>query len=87
MYHVAGNERLAREYSSLAVVWQTGVNPVVVLELLARGTWSGAGVWGPESFDAVPHRTAGGIRLAMKRAGPDAAAVGGALIGTGRAPP
>ena len=30
--------------------------PVVpfALELLARGTWSGAGVLGPEAFDAVP---------------------------------
>jgi saccharopine dehydrogenase-like NADP-dependent oxidoreductase len=24
------------------------------MELLASGTWSGAGVLGPESFDAVP---------------------------------
>jgi saccharopine dehydrogenase (NAD+, L-lysine-forming) len=24
------------------------------LELLANGTWSGAGVLGPEAFDAVP---------------------------------
>jgi saccharopine dehydrogenase-like NADP-dependent oxidoreductase len=36
------------------VVWQTAVNPVVALELIARGTWSGAGVLGPEAFDAVP---------------------------------
>jgi hypothetical protein len=36
------------------VVWQTAINPVVALELLAAGTWSGAGVLGPEAFDAVP---------------------------------
>jgi len=36
------------------VVWQTAVNPVVALELLAAGTWKGAGVLGPEAFDAVP---------------------------------
>ena len=30
------------------------VNPVVALELLATGAWSGAGVLGPEAFDAVP---------------------------------
>ena len=30
------------------------VNPVVALELLANGTWSGAGVLGPEAFDAQP---------------------------------
>jgi saccharopine dehydrogenase-like NADP-dependent oxidoreductase len=43
-----------REYSSQAVVWQTAVNPVIALELIASGTWSGAGVLGPEAFDAVP---------------------------------
>jgi saccharopine dehydrogenase (NAD+, L-lysine-forming) len=43
-----------REYGSQAVVWQTAVNPVVALELLARGVWSGAGVLGPEAFDARP---------------------------------
>jgi saccharopine dehydrogenase-like NADP-dependent oxidoreductase len=42
------------EYGAQCVVWQTAVNPVVALELLAAGTWSGAGVLGPEAFDAVP---------------------------------
>ena len=37
-----------------AVVWQTAINPVVAMELLAGGVWSGAGVLGPEAFDAVP---------------------------------
>lgn len=36
------------------VVWQTAVNPVVALELLAEGVWSGAGVLGPEAFDSLP---------------------------------
>jgi saccharopine dehydrogenase-like NADP-dependent oxidoreductase len=36
------------------VVWQTAVNPVAAMELLAEGAWSGAGVLGPEAFDAVP---------------------------------
>ncbi|MBJ7433816.1 MAG: ATP-binding protein, partial [Microbacteriaceae bacterium] len=27
---------------------------VIALELLATGKWSGAGVLGPEAFDAVP---------------------------------
>jgi saccharopine dehydrogenase-like NADP-dependent oxidoreductase len=35
-------------------VLQTALNPVVALELLANGSWSGAGVLGPEAFDAVP---------------------------------
>ena len=43
-----------REYGHQCVVWQTAVNPVVALELLATGAWSGAGVLGPEAFDAVP---------------------------------
>ena len=43
-----------RSDGTQAVVWQTAINPVVALELLASGTWSGAGVLGPEAFDAVP---------------------------------
>ena len=35
-------------------MWQTAINPVVALELLATGVWQGAGVLGPEAFDAVP---------------------------------
>ncbi|HEX5524108.1 MAG TPA: saccharopine dehydrogenase C-terminal domain-containing protein [Pedococcus sp.] len=54
LYHVADNEQTMREYGAQCVVWQTAVNPVVALELLATGTWSGAGVLGPEAFDAVP---------------------------------
>jgi saccharopine dehydrogenase-like NADP-dependent oxidoreductase len=54
VYHVVDNEWSMREYGSQAVVWQTAINPVVALELLARGDWQGAGVLGPESFDAVP---------------------------------
>jgi saccharopine dehydrogenase-like NADP-dependent oxidoreductase len=54
LYHVADNERCMREYGHQAVVLQTALNPVVALELLAEGVWSGAGVLGPESFDAVP---------------------------------
>ena len=54
LYHVVDNEWSMREYGSQAVVWQTAVNPVVALELLAAGAWSGAGVLGPEAFDAVP---------------------------------
>ena len=31
-----------REYGSQAVVWQTALNPVCALELLAEGSWSGS---------------------------------------------
>jgi saccharopine dehydrogenase-like NADP-dependent oxidoreductase len=53
-YHVVDNEWTMQEYGHQCVVWQTAVNPVVALELLAGGTWSGTGVLGPEAFDAVP---------------------------------
>jgi saccharopine dehydrogenase (NAD+, L-lysine-forming) len=54
LYHVVDNEWSMREYGHQCVVWQTAINPFVALELLAAGTWSGAGVLGPEAFDAVP---------------------------------
>ncbi|MGZ4438094.1 MAG: saccharopine dehydrogenase family protein [Nocardioidaceae bacterium] len=54
LYHVVDNDWSTREYGHQCVVWQTAVNPVVALELLARGVWEGAGVLGPEAFDAVP---------------------------------
>ncbi|GEP36973.1 ATP-binding protein [Nocardioides psychrotolerans] len=54
LYHVVDNEWTMAEYGHQCVVWQTAINPVVALELLATGVWSGAGVLGPEAFDAVP---------------------------------
>src|SRR5205085_6398383 len=54
LYHVADNGTSMRNFGAQAVVWQTALNPVVALELLARGTWPGTGVLGPEAFDAVP---------------------------------
>jgi saccharopine dehydrogenase-like NADP-dependent oxidoreductase len=51
---VVDNEWSMSEYGCQAVVWQTAVNPVVALESLAAGAWSGAGVLGPEAFDATP---------------------------------
>jgi saccharopine dehydrogenase (NAD+, L-lysine-forming) len=54
LHHVVDNDWSMREYGHQAVVWQTAVNPVIALELLAAGTWTGRGVLGPEAFDAVP---------------------------------
>jgi saccharopine dehydrogenase (NAD+, L-lysine-forming) len=54
LYHVADNETTMREYGSQAVVWQTAINPVIALELLASGAWEGTGVLGPEAFPATP---------------------------------
>src|SRR5690242_8908493 len=54
LYHVVDNEEVMADYGHQCVVWQTAINPVVALELIARGDWSGAGILGPEAFDAVP---------------------------------
>ena len=54
LYHVVDNEQTMRGWGAQAVVWQTAVQPVVALELLASGAWSGTGVLGPEAFDAQP---------------------------------
>ncbi|MBM3675811.1 MAG: ATP-binding protein [Actinobacteria bacterium] len=55
LHHVVDNDWSMREYGHQAVVWQTAINPVIALELLASGTWSGTGVVGPEAFNAVPY--------------------------------
>jgi saccharopine dehydrogenase (NAD+, L-lysine-forming) len=54
LYHVVDNVWSMAEYGHQAVVWQTAINPVIALELLDSGTWAGAGVLGPEAFDATP---------------------------------
>jgi saccharopine dehydrogenase (NAD+, L-lysine forming) len=54
LFHIVDNEESMRRDGSQAVVWQTALNPVVALELLAEGVWRGEGVLGPEAFDAVP---------------------------------
>lgn len=54
LYQVADNQACMNEYGVQAVVWQTGVNPVIAMELLATGVWNGAGVLGPEALDPDP---------------------------------
>lgn len=54
LFHVSDNEETMRDYGAQCVVWQTAVNPVIALELLATSVWAGTGVLGPEAFDAVP---------------------------------
>jgi saccharopine dehydrogenase-like NADP-dependent oxidoreductase len=54
LYHVVDNAWSMREYGAQAVVWQTAINPVVALELLASGAWTGAGVLGPEALPPRP---------------------------------
>jgi saccharopine dehydrogenase-like NADP-dependent oxidoreductase len=55
LYHVVDNQWSMAEYGSQAVVWQTAINPVVALELVAGGVWSGSGVLGAEAFDPRPY--------------------------------
>ncbi|WP_042804633.1 saccharopine dehydrogenase C-terminal domain-containing protein [Streptomyces sp. C] len=54
LYHVVDNQWSMREYGSQAVVWQTAVNPVVALELIAAGVWAESGVLGPEALPPRP---------------------------------
>jgi saccharopine dehydrogenase (NAD+, L-lysine forming) len=54
LYHVVDNAWSMAEYGSQAVVWQTAVNPVVALELIDGGVWSGSGVLGPEALPPRP---------------------------------
>jgi saccharopine dehydrogenase-like NADP-dependent oxidoreductase len=54
LYHVVDNEETWGRDGAQAVVWQTALNPVIALELLASGAWSGSGVLGPEAFPPQP---------------------------------
>ena len=35
-------------------MWQTAINPVIAMELIAKGTWKPAGVVGPEWLEPKP---------------------------------
>ncbi|WP_329314900.1 saccharopine dehydrogenase family protein [Streptomyces sp. NBC_01262] len=54
LYHVVDNQWSMQEYGSQAVVWQTAINPVAALELIASGVWNGSGVLGPEALPPRP---------------------------------
>ena len=55
LYQMADAAETLRTTGSQVVGWQTGFNPVLAMELLANGSWSGAGVLGPEAFDPAPY--------------------------------
>ena len=55
LYQMADAQETLRTTGSQVVGWQTGFNPVLAMELLATGAWSGAGVLGPEAFDPDPY--------------------------------
>jgi len=55
LYQSTDHAICMEKYGCQAVSWQTGVNPVVVMELLAEGKWQGKGVLACEAFDAKPY--------------------------------
>jgi saccharopine dehydrogenase (NAD+, L-lysine forming) len=55
LYQMADAAETLRATGSQVVGWQTGFNPVIAMELLASGAWSGSGVKGPEAFDPDPY--------------------------------
>src|SRR5580704_18089191 len=54
LHHVVDNDWTMADYGSQAVVWQTAINPVLALELLDSGAWSGTGILGPEAMPPKP---------------------------------
>jgi len=55
LYQMADAQETLRATGSQVVGWQTGFNPVLAMELLSTGQWSGKGVLGPEAFDPDPY--------------------------------
>ncbi len=54
IYNVVDNEWSMKNYGNQAVVWQTAINPLIAMELIANGSWKPAGISGPEWFPAQP---------------------------------
>ncbi|MCF8068505.1 MAG: saccharopine dehydrogenase NADP-binding domain-containing protein [Desulfobacterales bacterium] len=54
LYQVADNQDCIERLGCQSVVAQTAFNPVIMMELLATGVWSGKGVHSPEAFDPDP---------------------------------
>jgi saccharopine dehydrogenase-like NADP-dependent oxidoreductase len=54
-YQMADAQETMERYGSQVVGWQTGFNPVIAMELMATGAWSGSGVLIPEQLDPDPY--------------------------------
>ena len=54
IYQMVDNDECMNHYGSQAIVAQTAVGPVIMMELLAKGLWKGKGVLGPEYFPPEP---------------------------------
>ena len=85
LYHVVDTEETWARDGAQAVVWQTAINPVIALELIANGTWSGAGVLGPEAFEPQPFLDLlERLRVALGHGGANALRLAGRPAGTAR---
>ncbi len=54
LYHLVDNDWTMENYGVQSVVWQTALQPVLAIELIAAGVWRGVGVLGPEALPARP---------------------------------
>ena len=54
IYNVVDNKWSMENYGNHAVVWQTAINPLIAMELIANGSWKPEGISGPEWFPAQP---------------------------------
>lgn len=75
LYQKTVGEESWADFGLQAVAWQTGFNPVLGLELIARGEWGGAGVFVPEQLDPDPYLAAldrWGIHWAIEEREPGA---------------
>jgi saccharopine dehydrogenase-like NADP-dependent oxidoreductase len=54
LYNIVDNEWSMDNYGDQAVVWQTAINPVIAMELIAKGVWKPVGVVGPEWLEPQP---------------------------------
>lgn len=55
LYQPFDNKQSMERWHMQAVVAQTGFGAAIGIELMARGIWEGAGVFGPEYFDPIPY--------------------------------
>jgi saccharopine dehydrogenase-like NADP-dependent oxidoreductase len=54
LFQSTDNQETMKKFGLQAVAVQTGIPPVIAMELVAEGKWNGKGVFGPEAFDAAP---------------------------------
>jgi len=54
LYQVADNQECMDRWSCQGVVAQTAFCPVIAMDLIEHGVWTGQGVLGPEAFEPIP---------------------------------